>query len=136
MNPSEPTPKKGLNCRDCGADNPPDARECWLCLRSDWRPDATDRPEPSTAPFGTGSRIAFLLVLIALVVFEPGAIVVLPPVWVITEIRASRLRRRGAPMSEMQRWRMILVLTFLLPFLLFVAVAIALSIMCTTGLIR
>ncbi len=74
MNPGEPQPKTGLNCRECGADNPPDARECWLCLRSDWRPGAAARSEPSTAPRVGGSRIAWLIVLIAMAALVGGIV--------------------------------------------------------------
>lgn len=66
MRPAEPLPKKGLTCRECGAENPPDALECWICLRSDWRQDSADQAAPTTAPPRIGPRIAGLSVLIAI----------------------------------------------------------------------
>ncbi len=144
MNPSEPTPKKGLTCRECGADNPPDALECWLCLRSDWRPDAADRPAPATAPLGAGQWVAWIVVLIALAVVlagiairEPqavsGAAVVfgisVTLAWVITKLITKNKNR-----SAFQSMLMTLVLICLVPIFAF-SVLFALFITCFTLLV-
>ncbi len=146
MNPSEPTPKTGLNCRECGADNPPDARECWLCLRSDWRGEAAARSEPSIAPRVGDPRIAWLMVLIGMAAVVCG-IVVIEPIsgvslgillalaWVITEIRAYRRDRRGRPMSTIHKTLMIIVVAFLLPFVVTLAMYSALFVLCATGVL-
>jgi ribosomal protein L40E len=41
MSRIEPQPKPELTCWDCGAANWPNARECWLCHRRDWKPRAS-----------------------------------------------------------------------------------------------
>ena len=156
MNPGEPQPKTGLNCRECGADNPPDARECWLCLRSDWRPDAAARSEPSTAPRVGGSRIAWLIVLIAMAALVGGIVaqtrgmdvvlwisqtrglglvlwISLTLVLLITVITGYRRHRAGEPMSGIRKTLTILALICLGLILLGVAGLIALYIICTTA---
>ncbi len=158
MNPRESKPKKGLNCRDCGADNSPDARECWLCLRSDWRPgaaarsepstwrpDAADRSKPSTAARMGGLGIAWLTVLIAMNAVVGGIAaqnrflgavlwIILALAWVITEIAAYRRHQAGEPMSLSRKTLTILALTFLLPILLGVSFAMAFFIGWTSRL--
>ena len=156
MNPGEPQPKTGLNCRECGADNPPDARECWLCLRSDWRPGAAARSEPSTAPRVGGSRIAWLIVLIAMAALVGGIVaqtrgmdvvlwisqtrglglvlwISLTLVLLITVITGYRRHRAGEPMSGIRKTLTILALICLGLILLGVAGLIALYIICTTA---
>jgi hypothetical protein len=44
-------PSSDSRCRHCRATNDPDAWECWLCSRRDWRGAPVDRPRaPEPAP--------------------------------------------------------------------------------------
>ena len=44
-------PPLGSKCRHCRAPNEPDAWECWLCSRRDWRGALVVRPgDPEPAP--------------------------------------------------------------------------------------
>ena len=50
MNPTKPGLTPDLTCWDCGATNRPDARECWLCRRRNWRPTPVPADEASQTP--------------------------------------------------------------------------------------
>jgi hypothetical protein len=134
--------KPDLVCWDCGATNDPGASECWLCQRRNWRQSPGSRPRPAVPPpRGLHSSIAGWMVLIALVAVVAGLVRSAPglgvvllvcvlPAMIITEIRASRLRRQNLSMSAMEKVLWILGLTILIPVLLVVAAVTALFIYC------
>jgi hypothetical protein len=136
-------PMPDLTCWDCGVTNHPDASECWLCQRQDWRkfPGSQPRQTTSPPPRGPHSSIANWMVLIAMVAVVTGvfrsapglSLVVLIsvlPALIVTEIRASRRRRRNLPMSGMEKALWIMGLTILIPVLLMIALVIALFTYC------
>ena len=135
--------KNALICCECGTSNAPDARECWLCYGTRWKAQDQGR-DPVAYPRGFFSTISGWMILIAgiglalgLYRLYPGylisaVVLVLPPVLII-EIRAARRRRAGWPMSISERIVMFVLLTFLLPILLFVALLIAAYIICAVN---
>jgi hypothetical protein len=143
MSQADLRPKPEPTCWDCGATNDPGASECWLCQRPDWRKYPGVRPRyPATAPpRGPFSTIGGWMVLIAVIgvavgIYReaPGLATVLlasvVPALVVTEVKASRRRRRGEPMSGWERVAWILALTILIPILLIVALFAALFTYC------
>jgi hypothetical protein len=66
MNPSKPQPKSDLVCWDCGATNDPDASECWLCQRRNWRSDGATVPAaPGAFPRVGLSQVSLWIAFIA-----------------------------------------------------------------------
>ena len=142
MSQSDPMPNPNLNCRECGATNYPDASECWLCQRRDWRGpprfSTSPKPEPSSdsghGPALIGLTLALGLVALGALAMVPGLaigllILVVPP-WIGAEMIANRRRNRGLPTSATRKVAWILVLTILIPILLGVALFIAFWMIC------
>ena len=141
---SDPNPKPEPTCWDCGAPNDPGASECWLCQRRDWRGYRGVRPGyPAPArrrgPLSTigGWMILIAVIGVAVGIFReaPGLAILLlisvVPALIITEIKAYRRRRRGEPMSGLDRLLWVLLLSILVPFLLIIALAVALFMYCS-----
>jgi ribosomal protein L40E len=77
MSQSKSEPKPERICRECGAPNDPDASECWLCHRRDWRSDATSPPAKADVSAGgdpTRRRIAIAIVVGTAVILGLGMI--------------------------------------------------------------
>jgi hypothetical protein len=148
--------KPDLVCWDCGATNDPGASECWLCHRRDWRQSpgslATKPVSQPSKALLTRSIWWGWMVLIAIIAVtfysEPGLVLsilsspgmgilllILSVVLavIITEIRASRRRRQGLPMSGFDAVASIVLLTILIPSLVMVAFVIALFLICTVA---
>jgi ribosomal protein L40E len=136
--------KLNLTCRECRAANDPDASECWLCHRRDWRgdpdsPAATTKSVAGAPSFDMGKAVGeALLILLALAVVEIGLLrlapglalaflILLVPAWAITEWRA---RRRKEPMSAHHKFARIVVTTVLMPILLVLSLLIAVFAIC------
>ncbi|MGP0067245.1 MAG: hypothetical protein ACLQGP_27080 [Isosphaeraceae bacterium] len=140
MSQAQPTPNPNLNCRECGAVNDPGASECWLCNRRDWRgpPRFPTSPKPAPPPMSDHSNalIGVTLGLVALggLVIAPGLVlamvIVVAPAWAVAEVIANRRRNRGLPTSTTRKFVWIVVLTFLLPILLGLALFIAFWLIC------
>ena len=105
MSKPELPAKNTLICRECGISNRADARECWLCHGTRWKPQGQGR-DRGVHSRGFFSTIAGWMVLIAglglaLAVYKgsPGdqivAIVLVVPPWLMVEARAAKLRRAG-----------------------------------------
>jgi ribosomal protein L40E len=66
MNPPEPQPKSAAVCWDCGATNDPDASECWLCQRRNWRSDGAKVPAaPGAFPRVGLSQVSIWIAFLA-----------------------------------------------------------------------
>jgi small-conductance mechanosensitive channel len=78
--------------------------------------------------------IAMIGVAVGIIREAPGLAIVLlatvVPALVVTEVKASRRRRRGEPMSGWERVAWILALTILIPILLIVALFAAFFTYC------
>jgi ribosomal protein L40E len=145
MSKPDPWPTPEPVCWDCGATNVPGASECWLCQRRDWREHPGLRPRhPASPPPQRGplSTIAGWMILIAVIGVAAGLLreapglavvllVIVGPALATTEVKASRRRRRGEPMSSWEWTLWVLGLMFLIPIVLIVAVAIALFLYCS-----
>jgi len=132
--------KNGLICGECGSFNLPEARECWICHGTQWR---VQRQDEDHAPLAQGffSTISGWMILIAgvglilgLYRLAPGMLIaavvfVLPPV-LIVEVRASRRRRAGRPMSLDDRIGLFMLIAIVLPIVLITALFIAAYIIC------
>lgn len=130
---SEPT------CRDCGATNDPGASECWLCHRRDWRgpsgSSASAKPEMPPADSGNAAPMVWLvLVLVGFGVLAaaPGFAMVLVvlflPAWGLGMLLTRRLRARST--STAAGIARAGVTVVLVPFLVGLAVFIALGMLC------
>jgi hypothetical protein len=133
-----------LTCWDCGAINDPGSSECWLCQRGDWNRYPGVRrgyPRPDHRRRGPMSTIGGWMIVIAVIgvaagLFReaPGLAIVLlvsvAPALAITELTARRRLQRGEPMSIAERVARVLGLTILIPFLVIVALAVALFTFC------
>lgn len=133
--------KSGLICSECGAANPSDARECWICHGTRWK--AQDQVRDVTSfPQGFFSTIPGWMILIAgiglalgLYRLSPGflmtaAVLIVPPL-LIVQFWAARRRDAWQPMSTAQRVGLFFLLLFLLPIVLCGAVFIALFVICS-----
>jgi ribosomal protein L40E len=77
MSLAELGPKPDQICWDCGAANAPDAPECWLCHRRDWRSDGAAAPAKAGAiPDHDPSRrsIAIAIVVGTVLLVGTGAV--------------------------------------------------------------
>jgi hypothetical protein len=148
MSQAKLKPEPELRCWDCGAVNDRGSSECWLCQRRDWgvfRMSGEMRdPAPMPAPSRPITSIATLMIVIALtaVVFgvfrdAPGLAIAFLffalLAWGMTELKASRRRRRGAPMSGLEKAIWIAGLLILMPVLLMAALVAALFVICSSG---
>lgn len=142
---SDPKSTPDVTCWDCGASNHPASTECWLCQRRNWR--RYPRPQPMQLQHipprsrGPLSSIAGWMVLIAVIAvfaaifrMAPGLAIALLvcvlPAWAITAMNAARRRRRGEPMSGAEKVQLIVVLTILIPIVVYPALGIALFAIC------
>ena len=96
--------KSSLTCRECQAPNDPDASECWLCHRRDWRsnsaPSATTTKSTAKATFlnmwmPVGETLLILMLAVAVVgnrlllgtrSWPLAFLVLLVPSWAIAEV--------------------------------------------------
>jgi hypothetical protein len=80
--------------------------------------------------------VLILVIAVVMVSFQPAPglsialLVSILPALVVTEIRASRRRHHGLPMSGIEKIVWVVALTVLIPVLLVVALAIALFAFC------
>jgi hypothetical protein len=143
MSQSKRKPKPSRKCRDCGATNDPDASECWLCGRRDWRAvSSSPATKPDTETFDRAmwmSSVETLLIALALAVVALGVarqapglgialLILLVPAWAITEWNA---RSQSQPMSAPRKFVWIVGLTVLMPVLLVVTLLIGVFASCT-----
>jgi hypothetical protein len=101
-------------CRECQAENPPDALYCRLCNRHDWREDESAIEQPAALTLDDVKGWIFLtgMIVIALVVLpvlRPLALYMLcvvSPAMLIGEIQALRCRS-GVPLSGFEQLRIV-----------------------------
>ena len=155
MNPKEP--KSPLKCWDCGAENDPDASECRLCHRRDWKPGAiavsarseSSRDELPLMPGDQARKAVMTDDIVAMIsqhrrerASAPGA---REPRWwsvlwswlrgIVSTVWESGRRDQPRPMHEQAFW-VLIVPWILLPALVLilpVALGIALIICCIRG---
>ncbi len=140
MTHTQTEPEWGPTCWDCGATNDPGASECWLCGRSDWHaPQRSPMPlkpgPPPTSGQGSGLvGLALALVALGATAIAPGVMfglaVLILPAAIGAEFIARRRRNRGLPTSTTRKVAWIAVLTVLMPFLVGMALIIALLPIC------
>jgi hypothetical protein len=102
-------------CRECQAENPPDALYCRLCNRHDWREDESAIEQPAALTLDDVKGWIFLigLIVIALVVLpvlRPLALYILcvvSPAMLIGEVQALRCRRSAVPLSGFEQLRIV-----------------------------
>ena len=129
-------------CGHCHAANDADARECWLCERPIYRrltpepgPWTDARPEPP--PVGCLVVAGVALLDVVLLAMAPGLgillLVTAVPASLASEFHARRRLRHGRPMSELARAGWFLFWMIVLPFLLALALFIAVMVLCGGG---
>ena len=81
MSQAESQPKPDLTCWDCGAANDPDASECWLCQRRNWRSDgATVSKEHAALQRGDLSQLVtwFMIAAVGLLLLWSAVVIGTP----------------------------------------------------------